>query len=223
MIRQRHVRNPAFTNGGTTLLLVMLSVTFTPALVFGQEQEQKQAPETESQKQAQADAAAKLGLFSLPESREKSLAEAAARRLAEMEDRPDKPQLVRSAKTGEPIDLTFDNIKFDMEKGTAFQREMLTEEIKNLHGKTVRLRGFIKPGARQKDLKKFVFVRDDKECCFGPGAAIFDCVLVQMEKENPTDFTVRPVTIEGKFYLKEYKGPDGNTWAIYRMKDGLRK
>ncbi|MEE2825693.1 MAG: hypothetical protein VYE64_03600, partial [Planctomycetota bacterium] len=68
-----------------------------------------------------------------------------------------------------------------------------------------------------------VFVRDDKECCFGPGAAIFDCVLVQMEKENPTDFTVRPVTIEGKFYLKEYKGPDGNTWAIYRMKDGLRK
>jgi hypothetical protein len=160
---------------------------------------------------------------SLAESRQQDLAEAAARRLAEKEDRPDKPQLIRPSKPGKAIELTFDNIKFDMEKGTQFKREMLSEEIEGLHGKTIRLRGFIKPGARQKGLNKFVFVRDDKECCFGPGAAIFDCVLVQMEKENPTDFTVRPVTIEGKFYLKEYKGPDGNIWAIYRMKDGLRK
>lgn len=219
MIGQRHVMKPSFASGGTALVLLLLNVGLAPTTVYGQE---KESP-TESQKQAQAEAAAKLGLFSLPESREKSLAEAAARRLAEKEDRPDKPKLIRSAKPGEPIELTFDNIKFDMEKGTPFQRDMLTEEIENLHGKTIRLRGFIKPGARQKGLKKFVFVRDDKECCFGPGAAIFDCVLVQMEKENPTDFTVRPVTIEGKFYLKEYKGPDGNLWAIYRMKDGLRK
>lgn len=219
MIGQRHVMKPSFASGGTALVLLLLNVGLAPTTVYGQE---KESP-TESEKQTQAEAAAKLGLFSLPESREKSLAEAAARRLAEKEDRPDKPKLIRSAKPGEPIELTFDNIKFDMEKGTPFQRDMLTEEIENLHGKTVRLRGFIKPGARQKGLKKFVFVRDDKECCFGPGAAIFDCVLVQMEKENPTDFTVRPVTIEGKFYLKEYKGPDGNLWAIYRMKDGLRK
>jgi hypothetical protein len=217
MIGQRHVMKPSFASGGTALVLLLLNVGLAPTTVYGQEKETL----TESQKQAEA--AAKLGLFSLPESREKSLAEAAARRLAEKEDRPDKPKLIRSAKPGEPIELTFDNIKFDMEKGTPFQRDMLTEEIENLHGKTIRLRGFIKPGARQKGLKKFVFVRDDKECCFGPGAAIFDCVLVQMEKENPTDFTVRPVTIEGKFYLKEYKGPDGNLWAIYRMKDGLRK
>lgn len=186
-------------SGPTLVVLLFLLTGLTP--VTGSSQDQK----------------------SLAESRQQDLAEAAARRLAEKEDRPDKPQLIRPAKPGEAIELTFDNIKFDMEKGTQFKREMLSEEIEGLHGKTIRLRGFIKPGARQKGLKKFVFVRDDKECCFGPGAAIFDCVLVQMEKENPTDFTVRPVTIEGKFYLKEYKGPDGNIWAIYRMKDGFRK
>lgn len=186
-------------SGPTLVVLLFLLTGLTPVECSGQDQK------------------------SLAESRQQDLAEAAARRLAEKEDRPDKPQLIRPAKPGEAIELTFDNIKFDMEKGTQFKREMLSEEIEGLHGKTIRLRGFIKPGARQKGLKKFVFVRDDKECCFGPGAAIFDCVLVQMEKENPTDFTVRPVTIEGKFYLKEYKGPDGKIWAIYRMKDGLRK
>lgn len=186
-------------SGPTLVVLLFLLTGLTPVECSGQDQK------------------------SLAESRQQDLAEAAARRLAEKEDRPDKPQLIRPAKPGEAIELTFDNIKFDMEKGTQFKREMLSKEIEGLHGKTIRLRGFIKPGARQKGLKKFVFVRDDKECCFGPGAAIFDCVLVQMEKENPTDFTVRPVTIEGKFYLKEYKGPDGKIWAIYRMKDGLRK
>lgn len=204
---------------GWLALTLVAAGWFNPSMVRGQEKESL----TESQKQAQAEAATKLGLFSLSESRRKAQAEAAARRLAEKEERPKKPEIIRSAKPGEPLDLTFDNIKFDMEKGTQFEREMLTPDIEALHGKTVRIRGFIKPGARQKGLKKFVFVRDDKECCFGPGAAIFDCVLVQMEKEHTTEFTVRPVTIEGKFYLKEYKGPDGNIWAIYRMKNGQRK
>ena len=204
---------------GWVLITLVAASWMSPSMASGQEEEAL----AESQKQAQAEAATKLGLFSLSESRKKAQAEAAARRLAEKEERPVKPELIRSVKPGETLDVTFDNIKFDMEKGTRFEREMLTPEIEALHGQTIRLRGFIKPGARQKGLKKFVFVRDDKECCFGPGAAIFDCVLVQMEKEHPTDFTVRPVTIEGKFYLKEYKGPDGNIWAIYRMKNGLRK
>ena len=199
------------------LLTFVLIGCLNPTTALSQE---KQA---EAQKQAQAEAAAKLGIFSIPESRKKDLADAAARRLAEKENRPIKPGVIRATKPGATLELTFDNIKFDMEKGSKFERQLLTPEIENLHGKTVRLRGFIKPGARQKGLKKFVFVRDDKECCFGPGAAIFDCILVQMDKEQPTDFTVRPVTIEGKFYLKEYKGPDGKIWAIYRMKDAQRK
>ena len=221
MIGQRHNMKPYFASSGTALMLFLINLGLAPTIAYGQEQESES--QAESEKNAQAEAAAKLGLFSLPDSRKKALAEAAARRLAEKEDRPAKPEFMQPAKTGGTLDLTFDNIKFDMEKGTKFEREMLTKEIEDLHGKTIRLRGFIKPGARQKGLTKFVFVRDDKECCFGPGAAIFDCVLVQMDKEKPTDFTVRPVTIEGKFYLKEYKGPDGNIWAIYRMKNGQRK
>lgn len=115
------------------------------------------------------------------------------------------------------FDLTFDDLKFDMQPEDEFSREMLTDQIKEYHGSTVRLRGYIRPNFKQTGLTKFVFVRDNQECCFGPQAAIFDNVLVRLDKGVKTDFTVRPITIEGKFALKEYKGPDGKVWSLYRM------
>jgi hypothetical protein len=84
----------------------------------------------------------------------------------------------------------------------------------------VRLRGFIRPSFRQSDIEKFVFVRDDKECCFGPGAAIYDNALVSLKKGTQTDYTVRPVVVSGKLYLKEYATPDGMILSIYRIKNG---
>jgi hypothetical protein len=121
------------------------------------------------------------------------------------------------------FDLTFDDLKFEMEKGGRFERPMLTPKINSYHNGTVRLRGYIRPSFSQSGLTKFIFVRDNKECCFGPGAAIYDCVLVRLEKGLTTDYTVRPVTIQGTFSLKEYKGPDGNVWSIYRMNDAKLK
>ena len=115
-------------------------------------------------------------------------------------------------------DLSFDNLKFEMEKGDTFKRSMLTEKIKNYDGATVTLRGYIRPSFSQSGLKKFIFVRDNKECCFGPGAALYDCVLVTLAKGKETDYTVRPITIEGKFVVKEYER-HGQVWAIYRMGD----
>ncbi len=121
------------------------------------------------------------------------------------------------------FDLTFDDLKFEMEKGSPFNRKLLTPKINGYHNSTVKLRGYIRPSFTQSGLSKFIFVRDNKECCFGPGAAIFDCVLVRLEAGLETDFTVRPISIEGKFSLKEYKGPDGNVWSIYRMTDAKVK
>ncbi len=120
-------------------------------------------------------------------------------------------------------ELTFDDLAFKMEKGSTFNREMLTPKINEYDGSTIKLRGFIRPSFTQSGLTKFVFVRDNQECCFGPGAALYDCVLVKLADGNKTDFTVRPVTIEGEFYLKEYQGPDGKIWSIYRLKEGVVK
>lgn len=151
--------------------------------------------------------------------------EAADSKAAKSQQPPTQTTLTASPPT-EPTDvetpnktfeLTFDDLKFEMEKGDKFDRSLLTEKINSYDNNTISVRGYIRPAFSQSGLKKFIFVRDNKECCFGPGAALYDCILVRLAKGNTTDFTVRPITIEGTFTLKEYMGPDGKVWSIYRM------
>ena len=113
--------------------------------------------------------------------------------------------------------LTFDDLKFDKEKDEAFNRKLLTSKITSYHGGKVKIRGYIRPNYKQSGLTKFIFVRDNKECCFGPQAAIFDNILVRLEKGESTNYTVRPITLEGDFVLKEYYGDNGKVWSLYRM------
>jgi hypothetical protein len=118
---------------------------------------------------------------------------------------------------GKPRDVTFDDIKFDIEKGAAFKRGMLTKKIEELTGKPIRIRGYILPSFQQEGITQFVLVRDNMECCFGPGAALYDCIVVEMEPGKSASFTVRPVTVEGKFEISEFKGPDGKHLAIFHL------
>lgn len=124
-----------------------------------------------------------------------------------------------SADPNEILDLSFDDLKFDMEKGADFKESMLTEELKKLDGRQVRIRGFIRPGFKQSGIKAFVLVRDNQECCFGPGAALYDCVMVKMAEDQSVDFTVRPVTVVGTMQLKKYIGKDKKVWAIFRLNE----
>jgi hypothetical protein len=136
---------------------------------------------------------------------------------------PATPVDDRSARTAAKSkgDITFDDIKFGIEKDGLFERKMLTEDIENLHKKTVRLRGYILPASvfQQTGIKKFVLVRDNQECCFGPGAALFDCVMIEMAEGKAANFTTRPVAVRGTFMIdsESYQYPDGGHYAIYKM------
>ena len=117
-------------------------------------------------------------------------------------------------------ELTFDDIKFDIEKDGKFSRDMLTDEIEELNKKTIRIRGYILPASvfKQSGIEEFVLVRDNMECCFGPGAALYDCIIVQMEPGKTTEFSTRPIAVRGKFEIKEFRYPDSDThYAIYKM------
>ena len=135
-------------------------------------------------------------------------------KLPEVEDRSSR------ATARSKGDITFDDLKFEMEKGGAFQRSMLTKEIEELHKKPVRIRGYILPASvfKQTGIEEFVLVRDNMECCFGPGAMLYDCIMVQLQKGKTADFTTRPVAVKGTFEIKEFKYPDSDEhYAIYRM------
>ena len=115
------------------------------------------------------------------------------------------------------LEKTFDDVKFEMALGEPFRRSMLSAQIEALAGKRIRIRGFILPTPQKRGIKQFVLVRDNQECCFGPGAALYDCILVRMEGNKTAEFSIRPVTTVGRFSIEELIGPDGNHLAIYRL------
>jgi hypothetical protein len=80
----------------------------------------------------------------------------------------------------------------------------------------VRIRGYILPSFKQKGITQFVLVRDNMECCFGPGAALFDAIIVKMAPGKTATFTVRPVAVEGTFAIEEIQS-GGKHLAIYSM------
>lgn len=118
-------------------------------------------------------------------------------------------------------EITFDDLKFDIEKDGDFKKEMITKEIEELNKKTVKLRGFILPTSvfQQSGIKQFVLVRDNQECCFGPGAALYDCVIVQMQTGKTATFSTRVVSVKGKLEIdsESFRYPDGGHYAIYKM------
>ncbi|SMP38364.1 Protein of unknown function [Neorhodopirellula lusitana] len=124
-------------------------------------------------------------------------------------------------------DITFDDLKFEIEKDAVFEESKLSDTLRFLDGRKVKLRGYILPSTlfKETDIAEFVLVRDNQECCFGPGAALFDCVMVKMQGGKTTDFVTRPVTVEGKFVFDpvQYKYPPGvgprgaSHFAIFRI------
>ena len=124
------------------------------------------------------------------------------------------------------LETSFDDVKFEMDKSAVFDPSYFTPKNKALFGDRIRIRGFMYPAMRKRGLKQFVLVRDNLECCFGPGAALFDCILVTMEQGKTTEYVSnRPVAVEGEFRYEEPKGPrgetlrapDGRPLAIYQM------
>jgi hypothetical protein len=118
-------------------------------------------------------------------------------------------------------EITFDDLKFDIQKDGAFKKEMITKEIEELNKKTVKLRGFILPTSvfQQAGIKQFVLVRDNQECCFGPGAALYDCVIIEMQPGKTASFSTRVVSVKGKLEIdsESFRYPDGGHYAIYKM------
>jgi hypothetical protein len=115
-----------------------------------------------------------------------------------------------------PYDKTFDDLRFEMAVGEEFRRTMLTKSIEAMHGQKIRIRGYILPGPQRAGIRTFVLVRDNQECCFGPGAALFDCILVDMNQGKTAEYSIRPVAVEGIFQIKDFV-LGGKHLAIYHM------
>jgi hypothetical protein len=115
-------------------------------------------------------------------------------------------------------DINFDDLEFSIEKDQDFDERMLTEGIRDLDGKQVILRGFILASSifQQSGIKQFVLVRDNQECCFGPGAYIYHNAQIDISPPATTDFSIRPVIVEGKFSIRPWRS-GGKCYSVFHI------
>jgi hypothetical protein len=125
-------------------------------------------------------------------------------------------------RSGKPENITFDDLNTEMPADVKWEAKYLTDRIKELDGKTVKIAGVMYPDVRTKGITEFVMLKNS-ECLFGPGGPAHHVVMVYLGGDESTRFTTRAVTVEGVLVVKPWEGPDGNIWALYELRDGVMR
>lgn len=96
--------------------------------------------------------------------------------------------------------------------------EQFPEWLKELDGKTVRLRGFMYP-AYQQMLSAFILTRDTGVCCFGPNPKVYYLVGVKLKEGTEVRYIEnRPFDVVGTFHI-EPRYVDGTWYQLYKISD----
>lgn len=128
-------------------------------------------------------------------------------------------------KEGGALRITYDDL--DLEKILGMKQtmpeaaELIPDWLKDLKGKTVRLRGFMLPTSvfSQKDNKYFILTRDTGVCCFGPKPTIHYLCEVHLKPGTTTDYIDnRPFDVVGTFDIK-LDQLDNEVVGFYHLRD----
>jgi len=125
---------------------------------------------------------------------------------------------IRRTNSGNTVDITFDDLELEMPVRTLFDKTMLTPRVEELDGQNVRLRGFIFAGGvfQTSGIKSFPFVMNT-QCKFGEQGLAYCVILVELVDGVTTDFTIRPITVEGKLSVQPLNA-SGFTWSVYHLR-----
>jgi hypothetical protein len=129
-----------------------------------------------------------------------------------------------SASASKPVDpnavipITYDDLRLPMESNAVFQDWMLTQRVRDLDGRNVRITGFLCAGSvfTRTNIKNFVLLRE-KECPYGEGGEAHHAIDVELQGGAVTNYTTAPITVEGRLTVKPFTGPNGKTWAVYHL------
>ena len=93
--------------------------------------------------------------------------------------------------------------------------------LSGLHGKTVRIRGWMFPPPVESGLPAFMFVRDNKDCCFGRKVLIYDKIGIRLRSGETTDYIEgHPFDVEGQMVIKT-RIQDGELFLLYVIEDAV--
>ncbi len=97
--------------------------------------------------------------------------------------------------------------------------EKMPAWLKELSGKKVRIRGFMKPLNVAEDLPEFPLVRSTDMCCFGPKGKVYHMIAVRLRPGLTTDYIeLTPFDVEGNLRV-EVEELGGLIIYIYHIDD----
>lgn len=92
--------------------------------------------------------------------------------------------------------------------------------LKELDGKTIRLRGFMYP-SYEEELTRFILTRDTGACCFGPNPKVYYLVGVKLKDGEKVRYVEnRPIDVVGTFHI-DPRYVDGTWYQLYRITDAV--
>lgn len=93
------------------------------------------------------------------------------------------------------------------------------EWLQQLHGKQVRIRGFMYPTFESTGIEQFVLARDNQICCFGRDPKVYDLISVTLKAGKPTDYIPnRPFDVVGTFHI-DLLAEGGKPLGLYWLED----
>lgn len=130
------------------------------------------------------------------------------------------PTSLKPASTEQALEITFDDLQFEIAKDAKFDRKMLGEKIEALAGKQVKITGYILPTSvyMREGIKTLILQAKDYDHDRAPLLEIYEAIRVEMEEGKTTSFTSQPISVEGEFSIKEWAVINGRPMAIYHLR-----
>lgn len=122
--------------------------------------------------------------------------------------------------------VTYDDIDLlkvlNMEKVPLDVMDYLPEWLEGLDGKQVILRGWMYPPASETGISRFIFVRDNGVCCFGPKAKIYDKVGVSLKEGIDTHFIQgHSFDVRGTFHVEPIMLDEEEMMFLYTIDEAV--
>ncbi|MBI3861833.1 MAG: hypothetical protein HY290_08045 [Planctomycetia bacterium] len=100
--------------------------------------------------------------------------------------------------------------------------EKMPAWLRELSGKPVRIRGYMKPSGITEGIPQFVFVRSTELCCFGPKGKVYHLIAVTLKEGTTTDYIeLKPFDVAGKFRIEKVELDEGLVYLLYHIDDAV--
>lgn len=126
-------------------------------------------------------------------------------------------------KTDSVINVELDDLELKIDRKSTFALKDVPTEIRRLHGRRVRLHGYMYPSFKEFGLTKFLFNSETRKKSFLlttelERVPVHFLIPVSLRAGTTTDYSQKPIAVEGRFVIRAEMS-EGTLIFVYRIDD----